>query len=157
MAEQYPQVGRKAALISSAQRQAGVLLPALVASLVYMLAISAFTNQLGNAEQIVTMTLLFVAPFEILLALWKAGVRPPLVFFGGILGLILSCALIVCVLCAPVLVVMAVQAIAVSIHGAVPAVPEWSVLLIFELFPLVQLVFIIVQLVRSALAPDDEA
>lgn len=157
MTEQSQQPSKKAILLASARRQAGVLFPALAASVVYMLAFVAWTNQLDNVRQIVPLMLVLVAPFEIILALWKAGIRPPLVFFGGILGLILTCVVIVCVVFAPVLVVTVVQAIATAIHGAVPVVPEWLVLLVFEFFPAAQLLFIVVQLVRGALAQGDEA
>lgn len=157
MVEHYPQTNRKAALAASARSQAGILFPALAASAVYTFAFSALTNQLGNVGQLVTLALLFVAPFEIILVLWNAGIRPPLVLFGGILGLIFACMGIVCVLCFPVLVIMAVQALATAIHGAIPAIPEWAVGILFEFFPAAQLAFIVVQLVRSALTPGVEA
>lgn len=153
MFEATDPVVKKAALREGAYKQDRILIPALVASAIYAVAIASMSGNLDSVGSLVATTCMLVAPFEVLILLKRRGIRPPAVYLGGILGFILICVAILCAAMAPVLVLMAAMALAAAIQSAVPAIPEWGVLLLFELLPLLQAMFIVVQLARAALIP----
>ncbi len=142
--------------ITKAKRAAVTLFCALLASVIYSVAFTAISSAstptmegsvaIRNA---VTLALVLVAPFELIIFLWRTGVRPPMLVMGGLIGIVVMIACVIFVLLLPVFVALAINWLSQTLSNVLPFIPSYALTLAFELIPVFQLVYIVGQIVLA--------
>lgn len=129
-----------------AKRTSSLVLTAVAISALYAAAFNAISHTYGDGwEPVVGMTLLLTSAWEVVIVLWRNGIRPPLILAGGPLGLILTALSIGCLLMLPLLALLAVMSLAQWLPTVFPLIPNWIYLLVFLFLPVFQLLYAAVE------------
>lgn len=143
---------RKADLNLKATAMAKVLFTAACASFIYNAVFQGLLLRQGLAL-ILLGTFLLITPFELIVWCWQHGIRPSSlpIFFGGIFAFILDLLILGLVLLFPFVIMVAFMSIGEWLDGIMGGL-ENAFLGLILLLPVIQLAYIVIQLVRAARA-----
>ena len=117
-----------------------------VAALFFMLA---GANVYRDALTFAAIALCTVAPFELIFALRRVGFGSShTIWFGGLIGLVVSVVLFALKLLLPLLVLTIVFELDAALCAALPFLPEGTLAVAFILFPFVQALYLGIQGIR---------
>ena len=137
-----------ACLQDSLHESIGSLGRAAVISLLYVLF---FNYVLGGGSlglnNMIPLALLLIGPWKVIISLYRSGVRLPLVYGSGIIGIT-----IMVLVGLPVVVLMLFYWLGSVIHGAVPVIPESVPMTIVALWPIASVANIIFKAIKLHMA-----
>lgn len=142
-----------ACLQDSLHESIGSLGRAAVISLLYVLF---FNYVLGGGSlglnNMIPLALLLIGPWKVIISLYRSGVRLPLVYGGGIIGITIMLIELVVLVGLPVVVLMLFYWLGSVIHGAVPVIPESVPMTIVALWPIASVANIIFKAIKLHMA-----
>lgn len=142
-----------ACLQDSLHESIGSLGRAAVISLLYVLF---FNYVLGGGSlglnNMIPLALLLIGPWKVIISLYRSGVRLPLVYGSGIIGITIMLIELVVLVGLPVVVLMLFYWLGSVIHGAVPVIPESVPMTIVALCPIASVANIIFKAIKLHMA-----
>ena len=142
-----------ACLQDSLHESIGSLGRAAVISLLYVLF---FNYVLGGGSpglnNMIPLALLLIGPWKVIISLYRSGVRLPLVYGSGIIGITIMLIELVVLAGLPVVVLMLFYWLGSVIHGAVPVIPESVPMTIVALWPIASVANIIFKAIKLHMA-----
>lgn len=142
-----------ACLQDSLHESIGSLGRAAVISLLYVLF---FNYVLGGGSlglnNMIPLALLLIGPWKVIISLYRSGVRLPLVYGSGIIGITIMLIELVVLVGLPVVVLMLFYWLGSVIHGAVPVIPESVPMTIVALWPIASVANIIFKAIKLHMA-----
>lgn len=142
-----------ACLQDSLHESIGSLGRAAVISLLYVLF---FNYVLGGGSlglnNMIPLALLLIGPWKVIISLYRSGVRLPLVYGSGIIGITIMLIKLVVLVGLPVVVLMLFYWLGSVIHGAVPVIPESVPMTIVALWPIASVANIIFKAIKLHMA-----
>ena len=142
-----------ASLQDSLHESIGSLGRAAVISLLYVLF---FNYVLGGGSlglnNMIPLALLLIGPWKVIISLYRSGVRLPLVYGSGIIGITIMLIELVVLVGLPVVVLMLFYWLGSVIHGAVPVIPESVPMTIVALWPIASVANIIFKAIKLHMA-----
>lgn len=142
-----------ACLQDSLHESIGSLGRAAVISLLYVLF---FNYVLGGGSlglnNMIPLALLLIGPWKVIISLYRSGVRLPLVYGSGIIGITIMLIELVVLVGLPVVVLMLFYWLDSVIHGAVPVIPESVPMTIVALWPIASVANIIFKAIKLHMA-----
>ena len=150
---QFQAAEAAACLQDSLHESIGSLGRAAVISLLYVLF---FNYVLGGGSlglnNMIPLALLLIGPWKVIISLYRSGVRLPLVYGSGIIGITIMLIELVVLVGLPVVVLMLFYWLGSVIHGAVPVIPESVPMTIVALWPIASVANIIFKAIKLHMA-----